>query len=1173
MDTHEVLLDLLRSAPEYQQLISELRRDGPRVVSLYGVSHIHKAHVAAALCKDLARPVCIVTRDEQNARQMALDTQAFLDCSAAVLPVRDLIFHNMDNVSRQYEQQRIGALHAFRFGGCRVMAAPAEALMLSAMPPEVMEKASFTLEQDGDYDLPTLTERLTQAGYTSALTVEGPGQFALRGGILDIFPIGQSAPVRAEFFGDTVDSLGVFDPMTQRRSRSIKRCLILPAREVLPHMAPGGVGTLASALRKAAARAGEALRETLLSDAERLEQSGLFAACDRYLPRIYPRQASGFSYLPDNALILVSDTPAVLESARAMAFRMNEDTVHLLENGVLAPTAYAFCLSEGEVRTALTSRSAVLMDAFLSQTPLQPQALLSLTCKQLPSYGGSLDTAVSDLESYLSLHYTVFALAGGVQRAASLRELLEGRGLPCVSDAGQAGPGRICVLPQNLSSGFEYPFCETAVITEGQLGMQRQKHRKDGKKSSRSRLKSYSDLTPGDLVVHDHHGIGRFVGVERITVDKVQRDYIKIAYAGTDVVFVPATSLDLVSKYIGAGEDSGVKLSKLGGTTWQKTKSRAKKAARDLAQGLIALYAARLKRPGFAFAADDDIQRSFEESFPYEETEDQLICARDIKRDMEKPHPMDRLLCGDVGFGKTEVALRAVMKCVLSGKQAAILVPTTVLARQHYLTACQRFSGYPVKIEMMSRYRTAGQMRETLQHLRTGQCDVLIGTHRILQKDVHFKDLGLLVVDEEQRFGVSHKEQIKQMTTSVDVLTLTATPIPRTLNMALSGIRDMSVLEEPPLGRQPVQTYVLEHDNAIVRDAIRRELSRGGQVYYLHNRIDSIEQTASYLRQQFPDALVATAHGRMSEEQLSDVMSRTYSGEVSILVCTTIIETGVDIPNVNTLIIENADTMGLAQLHQIRGRVGRSPRHAYAYFTYRRGKILSEISQKRLSAIREFAEFGSGFKIAMRDLEIRGAGNVLGAEQSGHLMNVGYDMYLRLLEEAAGELTGTPAAERTECTADILVSAGLPQSYIPDAGTRVDLYRRIALIRSEEDYLDLQDELIDRFGDPPAPALNLLSIALLRARASACGVCEINHRAGSVQFVFVPASLQSASAVCAHPSLKGRILMNAGEKPYLSLRLRPDDDVLKTASALVTLWQQKAEECAGSEAIAKHAEK
>jgi len=511
-------------------------------------------------------------------------------------------------------------------------------------------------------------------------------------------------------------------------------------------------------------------------------------------------------------------------------------------------------------------------------------------------------------------------------------------------------------------------------------------------------------------------------------------------------------------------------------------------------------------------------------------------------------------LCGDVGFGKTEGAFRAMMKCVLSGKQTAILVPTTVLARQHFLTACARFAGFPVKIEMMSRFRTPGQQRETLARLRNGQCDIVVGTHRILQKDVGFKDLGLLVVDEEQRFGVAHKERVKQMTTAVDVLTLTATPIPRTLNMALSGIRDMSVLEDPPVGRQPVQTYVLEHDNAVVRDAIRRELGRNGQVYYLHNRIDSIEQCAAGLRTSFPDAVIATAHGRMTEEQMSDIMTKMYAGEIDILVCTTIIETGVDISNVNTLIIEDADHMGLAQLHQLRGRVGRSPRHAYAYFTYRRGKVLTEISQKRLSAIREFAEFGSGFKIAMRDLEIRGAGNVLGAEQSGHMMSVGYDMYLRLLEEAASELTGAPKPERTDCTADILVSASLPQDYVPDAGTRVDFYRRIEMIHDREDYLDMQDELIDRFGDPPRAAIALLDIALLRAHASRCGICEIVHKSGSVQFTLRQPDLSCAAAVCAMPRFKGRILLNAGDAPYLFLRLKPTDDVLDACRAVIDAY-------------------
>lgn len=1147
---HTILSSVTR-LKEYKALCEAIR-SGRRAVSLYGVSAIHKAHILAALASEGFGSLCVVSRDEQASRRLQADLGAFGAPNARLFPPRDFIFHNIDNVSREFEQLRIGALGALLAGECPLLLATADALMQRTMPPDVLRRAQLTLTLDGEYDLAALAVRLTDAGYSRSLTVEGAGQFAVRGGILDVFPAGEAHPIRAEFFGDTIDSLGQFDPMTQRRTETVDSVSLSPCRETLPHMAKNGLPGLSATLHKLADKADGERRETLLGDLDRLARNGALAASDRYMDQIYDRFTTAFDYLPDDAIIVLDDTPAVTECAKSAAFRNAEDVTHLLEQGTIPAQKHGFALSDTQLFAALRARRILMLDAFLTSTAIPPDELLSLNAKQLPSYAGSLDTAISDLSDYLSMGYTLYALAGGTQRAANLRELLSERGLPCVDSEELASPGKICVLPASLSAGFEYPSILTAVVTDG--AQQARRAAKKSKKSSRDRVKSFSDLTPGDLVVHDHHGIGRFVGVERICVDKVYRDYIKIAYDGSDFVFVPATSLDLVSKYIGAGENATVRLNKLGGVAWAKAKTRAKKAAADLAEGLIALYSARQKTQGFAFAPDDDFQHTFEENFPYEETYDQLTCTQDIKRDMEKPVPMDRLLCGDVGFGKTEVAFRAIMKCVLSGKQAAVLVPTTVLARQHYLTACARFAGFPVKIEMMSRFRTPGQQRETLARLRSGQCDIVVGTHRILQKDVGFKDLGLLVVDEEQRFGVAHKERVKQMTTAVDVLTLTATPIPRTLNMALSGIRDMSVLEDPPLGRQPVQTYVLEHDNAIIRDAIRRELSRSGQVYYLHNRIDSIEQCASTLRTAFPDAVIATAHGRMTEEQMSDIMTKMYAGEIDILVCTTIIETGVDISNVNTLIIEDADHMGLAQLHQIRGRVGRSPRHAYAYFTYRRGKVLTEISQKRLSAIREFAEFGSGFKIAMRDLEIRGAGNVLGAEQSGHMMNVGYDMYLRLLEEAASELTGAPKPERTECTADILVSASLPQDYVPDAGTRVDFYRRIAMIRDEEDYFDMQDELIDRFGDPPRAAVALLDIALLRACASRCGICEISHKAGSVQFTFQKPDLACAAAVCAMPRFKGRILLNAGETPYLFLRLKPTDDVLEACRAVIDAY-------------------
>ena len=656
-------------------------------------------------------------------------------------------------------------------------------------------------------------------------------------------------------------------------------------------------------------------------------------------------------------------------------------------------------------------------------------------------------------------------------------------------------------------------------------------------------------------MVHENYGIGRFVAMEQIKIDGAVKDYVKIAYQGSDVLFVPATQLDLVSKYIGGGESATVRLNKIGSDAWQKTKAKARKAAKDMAGELIQLYAARKRQPGFAFAADSPWQKEFEDNFPYPETDDQLRCIAEIKGDMESPVPMDRLLCGDVGFGKTEVALRAVMKCIMDGKQAAILVPTTVLAQQHYQTALSRFRGFPVNIDVLSRFRSPTEQKRTLQALGAGSVDLVIGTHKLLQKSVQFHDLGLLIVDEEQRFGVSHKERLKELSKGVDVLTLSATPIPRTLNMALSGIRDMSTIEEPPADRYPVQTFVMEHNNAILDDAIRREVERGGQVYYLHNRVETIDQCASALIRRIPGLKVAVAHGQMGEEALGEVMQSMADGDIQVLVCTTIIETGLDIPNVNTLIIENADRFGLSQLHQLRGRVGRSTRHAYAYFTYRPDKALTEVADKRLSAIRDFAEFGPGFKIAMRDLEIRGAGNLLGAEQSGHMMSVGYDMYLKLLDEAVLEERGEKPKE-PDCTADLNVTANVEKDYVARGEERMDLYRRMAAIRTQEDADDLLDEIVDRYGEPPKGVLNLVDIALLRARAKALGITDIRQKGAEVLFTLLDLDFSVFSALCAEPEYKNRIqLVASAKQPTVRLRLAGGVDSLRQCKTLISHWE------------------
>ncbi|MFR5809337.1 MAG: transcription-repair coupling factor, partial [Flavonifractor plautii] len=992
--------------------------------------------------------------------------------------------------------------------------------------------------------------------------------FALRGGILDFFSPAHPKPVRVEFFGDEIDAMGLFDPDTQRRIENLGAAEILPAAEVLPQFTPGGYGGLLEGLDRLISQAkrrkgSETLVQTLEEDRERLAASTAFPAMDRYIALIYPVMATAADYFPEDAVVVLSESPRVAERGKSYLWQLGEDAKALMERGELAGELADFARTFEELTEVLADWPVCYLDAFTSSRyPQRPRTLLNLLTKQLPSYGASLETAVSDLAHYVSDGFRTVVLVSSEQRALNLQALLREQKMTTAVDFQLhelPGYGKAVIAVGGLTAGMEYPVGRFAVLTEGQslLG----KKRRSKPVTNRQKLGSYADLSPGDLVVHEHHGVGRFLEMTKMTVDGVQKDYVKIAYAGADVLYVPATQLDLVSKYIGSGEDAQEtrKLSRLGGTDWEKAKTRAKKAVKDLAKGLIQLYAERQRQPGFAFSPDSPWMKEFEDEFEYAETDDQLRCIAEIKQDMEQARPMDRLLCGDVGYGKTEVAFRAIMKCVLDGKQAAILVPTTVLARQHYLTAKQRFAKYPVEIDVVSRFRTQTQMKDTLRRMEQGGIDLLIGTHRLFQKDVKFKDLGLLVIDEEQRFGVQHKEKLKELSKQVDVLTLSATPIPRTLNMALSGIRDMSTLEEPPMDRQPVQTYVLEHDWGVLSDAMRRELERGGQVYYLHNRVETITRTAARIKEMLgEDVAVAVAHGKMSQEELNDVMTRMSDGEVDVLVCTTIIETGIDIANANTLIIEDADHMGLAQLHQIRGRVGRSTRRAYAYLTYRRGKVLTEVASKRLGAIREFAEFGSGFKIAMRDLEIRGAGNVLGPEQSGFLLSVGYDMYLKLLEEAVLEERGEKPERPTECAADLSVAASIPDRYVPSPEQRMDLYRRIAAIRSEADADDVMDELIDRYGDPPRTVNNLISVALLRADAARNGISQIDQKGANLNFYLDQFDLQRVSALCGLEKYRSRLLFSAGERPYLALRLKKGEDALKFGRKLVEDYAKTA---------------
>ena len=1161
------LLSALNDIPEYRSLLAAID-NGACPAAFSGLSAVHRAHFAAGIRQELNRPVVVVCADEGEAERMARDLAALSGEAVRTLSAREFTFHNAAVVSRQYEHRRLSTLRALAAGECPLLVCTVESILQRTIPKTLLTQAAQVLRMGERHDLGELAGTLAAAGYTRCEQVEGVGQFALRGGILDFFSPAHPKPVRVEFFGDEIDAMGLFDPDTQRRIENLGAAEILPAAEVLPQFTPGGYGGLLDGLDRLISQAkrrkgNETLVQTLEEDRERLAASTAFPAMDRYIALIYPVMATAADYFPEDAVVVLSESPRVAERGKSYLWQLGEDAKALMERGELAGELADFARTFEELTEVLADWPVCYLDAFTSSRyPQRPRTLLNLLTKQLPSYGASLETAVSDLAHYVSDGFRTVVLVSSEQRALNLQALLREQKMTTAVDFQLhelPGYGKAVIAVGGLTAGMEYPVGRFAVLTEGQslLG----KKRRSKPVTNRQKLGSYADLSPGDLVVHEHHGVGRFLEMTKMTVDGVQKDYVKIAYAGADVLYVPATQLDLVSKYIGSEEDAQEtrKLSRLGGTDWEKAKTRAKKAVKDLAKGLIQLYAERQRQPGFAFSPDSPWMKEFEDEFEYAETDDQLRCIAEIKQDMEQARPMDRLLCGDVGYGKTEVAFRAIMKCVLDGKQAAILVPTTVLARQHYLTAKQRFAKHPVEIDVVSRFRTQTQMKDTLRRLEQGGIDLLIGTHRLFQKDVKFKDLGLLVIDEEQRFGVQHKEKLKELSKQVDVLTLSATPIPRTLNMALSGIRDMSTLEEPPMDRQPVQTYVLEHDWGVLSDAMRRELERGGQVYYLHNRVETITRTAARIKEMLgEDVAVAVAHGKMSQEELNDVMTRMSDGEVDVLVCTTIIETGIDIANANTLIIEDADHMGLAQLHQIRGRVGRSTRRAYAYLTYRRGKVLTEVASKRLGAIREFAEFGSGFKIAMRDLEIRGAGNVLGPEQSGFLLSVGYDMYLKLLEEAVLEERGEKPERPTECAADLSVAASIPDRYVPSPEQRMDLYRRIAAIRSEADADDVMDELIDRYGDPPRTVNNLISVALLRADAARNGISQIDQKGANLNFYLDQFDLQRVSALCGLEKYRSRLLFSAGERPYLALRLKKGEDALKFGRRLVEDYAKTA---------------
>ncbi|MGN0975869.1 MAG: transcription-repair coupling factor, partial [Gemmiger sp.] len=927
-----------------------------------------------------------------------------------------------------------------------------------------------------------------------------------------------------------------------------------PAREVLFGSPAETAEALRAALKKARGKRRAALEACMAQDLALLDGGVLPVALDKYLGLRYPQPATLLDYF-DDPLLVVEEPASIRDADKATAYRRSEELKTLFEDGVLCPGLDVLYAPPEYLTGQLDAHRTLCAENFARSMPgIRLKTIVNAPAHTLPAWGGEVAQLADDqLAGLCRLGYAVTILAGTERACKGLVRDLVSRGFSA-TDAPDAVPvpGLVQVLPGHLSAGCEYPFARYAILTARAFGESSAARRRKQKKA-RDALNSLTEITPGDLVVHQNHGIGRYAGIQRMEVQGVTKDYLRIEYDKKDVLYVPVTQLDLLSRYTAPGDSDRIKLSRLGSAEWGKTRSRVKAATEQMAQELIELYARRKQAHGYAFPPDDTWQADFEQRFAYEETPDQLTSAAEIKHDMEQPWPMDRLLCGDVGVGKTEVALRAAFKCVMGGKQCAILAPTTILAWQHFNTAISRMEAFPIRIGLLSRYRSAREQKETLRGLKDGTVDIVVGTHRLLSNDVKFKDLGLVIIDEEQRFGVKHKEKLKENFIGVDMLTLSATPIPRTLNMALSGIRDMSTIEMPPFERQPVETYVLEYDDTIIAEAIKKELARGGQVYYLYNRVETIERCAARVSQLVPGARVGIAHGKMTEEQISSVWQQLLDADIDVLVCTTLIETGVDVRNCNTLIIENADRMGLSQLYQIRGRVGRSNRKAYAYFTFQRDKVLTDVAEKRLSAIREFTSFGSGFRIAMRDLQIRGAGNLLGHSQHGHMEAVGYDLYVKMLSQAIAMARGEEAPpDKSDCLVDITTDAFLPEEYIPDAAGRIEAYKRIAAINTPEDAQDVLDELIDRYGDPPRSVQGLVDISLIRVTAARAGVSEIVQKGDTLMLysdVIGPGQLRQLMDAMPH-----RVMLCTVGRPYLALKVQRGEEprvLLRDAVALL----------------------
>ena len=1109
-------LEPLKEISEYCAVEQELLT-GHKVSHITGCIDSQKCHLIAGLSEHFPIRV-IITYHDLKAQEL-LEEYRLYDSNVMYYPSKDVIFYNADIHGNAIVKERLKVLKKLLLGEPMTVIACIDGGIDRLLPLNKIQEKVLQLKEADVCEVDALAKQFITLGYERQAQVELPGEFAVRGGIVDIFPLTEEAPVRIELFGDEIDTIRVFDVDSQRTVERISEVTIFPAEEYLfteQELKKGTDKILAEAKKtEEVFRAerkneeGMQIRRTIEEFLENLEYCQGQIALDSYVTFFCNDTMSFFDYFDEHTLFVLDEPSRLVEKGETTELEFRESMTGRLEKGYCLPSQAESIFSYRELLARFSNRTTLLLSTLdYSFDLLKAKVRYDIPAKSVNPYNSNFELLVKDLTAWKKRGYRMIVVTSSGTRASRLAEDLRGYELPAFFDDNPerfVQKGEIMVIQGNLRRGFEYPALKFVMISESDIFGAEKKKKKKKSQYSGQKLQSFHELTFGDYVVHEDQGVGIYRGIEKIEVDKVTADYIKIEYGGGSFLYISTTSLDRIQKYASADAAKKPKLHKVNSVEWKRTKTKVRTAVKEMAGELVRLYAQRQQQNGFVFAEDSVWQKEFEELFPFEETEDQLRAIEDIKRDMESKKIMDRLICGDVGYGKTEIAVRAAFKAVENGKQVVVLVPTTILAQQHYNTFAGRMRNFPINIGMLSRFRTPAQQKQVIDGLARGEVDIVIGTHRVLSSDVKFRNLGLLVVDEEQRFGVAHKEKMKQMKENIDVLTLTATPIPRTLHMSLAGIRDMSVLEEPPVDRLPIQTFVMEHNDEIIKEAIHREITRGGQVYYVYNRVNGIEDVAVRVANLVPEAEVAYAHGQMSERQLEKIMYGFINGEIDVLISTTIIETGMDISNANTMIIDDADRMGLSQLYQLRGRVGRSNRTSYAFLMYKRDKMLKEVAERRLQAIRQFTELGSGFKIAMRDLEIRGAGNLLGAEQSGHMEAVGYDLYCKMLNEAVLQMKGeTKVEDSFETLINLGVDAYIPSTYIRNEVQKLDMYKRVAYIMSEEDLEDLSEELIDRYGDIPSVFDTLLQIALLKTMCHNVYISSLIRKNEEVELKIYP---------------------------------------------------------------------